>query len=236
MNAWTDLEGGPAHSVGERRGDGGPRHYLGLSGAGACAVSAAHALTAVTVPGQAARPYPGTPQRPPGTQVGWGIPGHALGIVTRPRRHQRSFANSGQDPRHIAEHHQRCASSDTSPRPTRNQRLPRSLSRAGDSPGVPVRGRPTAEDRWAVTAWAHEPGGCRPCGSQATISHVRGDSAVISVLASATPRSCRTRIAECRRGRTISCRPHRSRASGPVSRSVLITAPNRSEPIWRTYW
>ena len=144
MNAWTDLEGGPAHSVGERRGDGGPRHYLGLSGAGACAVSAAHAPAAMTVPGQSATPYPGTPQRPPGTQVGWWIPGHALGIVTRPRRHHRSFANSGQDPRHIAEHHHRCASSDTSPRPTRNQRLPRSLSRAGDRPRIPC---PGAADR-----------------------------------------------------------------------------------------
>ena len=47
MDLRTDLEGGPAHSVGGRRGDGGPQHFLGVSSAGACAVSAAHAFTAV---------------------------------------------------------------------------------------------------------------------------------------------------------------------------------------------
>ena len=40
----------------EGEGHGTPQHHLGVSGAGVCAVMAAHTRTAVTLPGQAVRP------------------------------------------------------------------------------------------------------------------------------------------------------------------------------------
>jgi hypothetical protein len=94
-----------------------------------------------------------------------------------------AVANDGQNPRHITEH----LATRTRPVPPATNAALRSLSEATACSGVPAQGRPAPQDSRAVTARTHRPGGSRPCGSQAAISHVRGDSDVISVLASTAP-------------------------------------------------
>src|ERR1017187_6627952 len=120
-------------------GDGGLRHYLDVSSAGACAVPAAHAHTAVTVPRASSQAAPGTPRRP-SRNPGWdeGFPGmpQASSPTAPPSAKSSPTASRTRDTSLNANATYLAARARPG-RPVTNA-APRSLSAAGNSAGVPV--------------------------------------------------------------------------------------------------
>jgi hypothetical protein len=89
----------------EGEGHGVPQHYLGVSGAGVCAVTAAHTRTAVTVPGQPAGPKPRAAAQRPSRIPRWDRDSRAC-LESSPARPAADavVASIEQNPWRIAEH------------------------------------------------------------------------------------------------------------------------------------
>jgi len=105
VNARTDREAARRTVSAKGEGDGGPRHSVGVSSAGACAVAAAHALTALTVyraSSQAALRHTSTAIG----KRGWdkGFPDMPQASLPTRTAISEAVANGRQNPRHITEH------------------------------------------------------------------------------------------------------------------------------------